>query len=48
MKLALSYFSTRTPTFAVVSERPAPTMQMVTRASIVEVFGAELYGQRRF
>ena len=48
MKLALSYFSTRTPTFAAVSDRPTPASHGITRATISELFGAELYGQRRF
>ncbi len=48
MKLAFSSFSTRGATLSVVSDRPAAAPHVITRAAMVELFGAELYGQRRF
>jgi len=48
MKLAFASFSPRSATLAPISDRRGPAHPAVTRAAIVELFGAELYGQRRF
>ncbi len=48
MKSTFSSFSTRTATLATVSVRTTAPRHVLTRTAMVELFGAELYGQRRF